>query len=273
MMYLHERNIHEAMPAICRLLEKFGKRIESEKTSILRLDGPLSLELEEPRERVNFHREIRLNPFAFFFAALHMLVTNMKGIQQFGKQFREDKTGAVLEVNVNDTYVTLQRTDQGIDALIACRSSNPIQDTIIVSTMQEMLAYLADCGVGSLWWVSQNVHIDLTKAEETSRKLAEKCEQGSPYSAKVDEVEPFALIDIPVNRWLREADTFAKLQHRGSYADLFFSNVVVPMHQAGISLQNQQFGLAQTQLDACFASDWRKACTAWVIGESLRTPE
>lgn len=269
MLCIEERNLHEALPTMCKLLVKRGYRIEDK---ILRLDGPLAINLSRPVERVSFHADLVMDPFAFFFAGMQMLFANVKGIQQFGKLLREDKNGMAYVVNILDTYAIFQRNrNRDLDVFVTGRSSDPIQDTIVTSMFQEVLAHLADCPVGTLTWQSTNVHIDLDRAGDACDKVAEQVGKGSPYS--VGEVTPHAIIDIPMNRWLRELDTFSKQQHRGTYTDLFFSNVVTPLYQAGISLKEGMFGQAQAQLDACFATDWRKACYSWVISKSLRTPE
>lgn len=269
MLCIQERNLHEALPMICKLILKRGYEVADGK--VLRLGGPVALTLTHPRERVNFHRSLRMNPFAFFFASMQMLFVNQQGLQQFGKMLREDKIGMAFQTMVNDTFATFQRNrERDLDCFVTGRSSDPIQDTIILSMMQEVLAHLADCQVGTLTWQSTNIHIDMEVAKTACVETAKALEQGSPYAA--GDAEPHAIIDIPFKRWLRELDTFTKQQHRGTYSDLFFSNVVVPIHQAGIAVQQGQFGMAQTQLDSCFASDWRNACTAWVIQESINTP-
>lgn len=269
MLNLESRNLHECMPTFCKLLMKRGKKIADD--TVLRLDGPVAIKLQKPSERVAFHSDMLMNPFSFFFAAMQMLFVNVKGIQQFGKMLREDKIGMPMTVNVNDTYTTFQRnSNRDLDSFVVGRSSDPYQDTVIVSTMQELLAHLADCPVGSLTWQSMNVHIDIERAGEACESLSKQVDQGSPYSEGVVQAHP--IIDIQMNRWTREMDTFTKLQHRGTYTDLFFSNVVVPLHQAGIALKEEEYGLAQTQLDACFATDWRKACYNYIVSQSLRTP-
>lgn len=199
-----------------------------------------------------------------------MIFANIEGLQTFGKLLREDKIGMAYIANINDTFVTFQRNkDRNLDMFITGRSSDPIQDTVVISMIQEIMARLADCKVGNLWWQSMNVHIDVERAEKACQALADKDAAPNPYDG---EVAPHAMIDIPMNRWIREIDTFTKLQHRGSYTDFFFSNVVVPLHQSGVSLKNGQYNQALTQLDSCAASDWRKACYNWIISESMRTP-
>jgi len=268
MLCIQERNLHESLPIMCKLLLKRGQTIADGK--VLRLDGPVAITLTKPMERVSFHRELKMNPFAFFMAGMQMLFANLPGLKQFGKFLREDKIGLPYNTMINDTYASFQRNSvKDLDAFVTGRSSDPIQDTIIVSMIQEILAHAADCPVGKLTWQTTNLHIDIEKAKASCEKVAEAIEQESPYST--GEIRPHKIIDIPLNRWERELDTYSKQQHRGTYTDLFFSNVVVPIYQAGTSLQHEGFGLAQTQLDSCFAEDWRKACTAWVLSESLRT--
>jgi hypothetical protein len=269
MLCIQERNLHESLPIMCKLLLKRGYEVADGQ--VLRLDGPMAITLTKPTERLIFHRDFKLNPFSFFFAGMQMLFANVRGLQDFGKILREDKVGMPLQVNVNDTFVIFQRAqNRDLDAFVTGRSSDPVQDTIIVSTLQEMIAHLAGCGIGTLTWQSTNVHIDVERAKTSCEKVAEAIEQGSPYSA--GEISAHKIIDIPFKRWHRELDTFSKQQHRGTYSDLFFSNIVVPIYQAGISLQQGQYGMAQAQLDSCFAEDWRKACTAWIISESINTP-
>jgi len=268
MLCIEDRNLHEALPTMCKLLTKRGYKIADDK--VLRLDGPLSIKIMKPIERVSFHSDLVMDPFAFFFAGMQMLFANVKGLQEFGKMLREDKVGMAFVVNILDTYAVFQRNrERDLDVFVTGRSSDPIQDTIVTSMMQEVMAHLADCPVGSLTWQSTNVHIDIERAGESCEKVAAEIDKGSPYAA--GDVKPHKIIDIPMNRWLRELDTFSKQQHRGTYTELFFSNVVTPLYQAGISLKEGMFGQAQAQLDACFATDWRKACYNWTISQSLRT--
>ena len=268
MITLIERNLHDALPVLCQTIMKKGRKIDSK---ILRVDRPVSVTLCQPMERCSFHGETKPSPFAFFSAGRQTIFANIEGIQVVGKQLREDKTGMPIPVNLHDTYTTFQQNQEGrIDAFIACRNSDPMQDSIITSMVQEVLAHLADAEVGILRWISPNVHIDIDAAGDICEKMAAKCDLSSPYGTA--EVAPHKMIDIPMNRWIREMDTFIKLQHRGNYADLFFSNVVVPLHQAGIAAKEKQFHLAMTQLDACFATDWKRACYNWVVSQSLVTP-
>ena len=269
MICIQERNLHEALPTMCKLLVKRGHRVADDK--VVRLDGPVSIELLKPKERVSFHPDLVVNPFAFFFAGMQMLAANIDGMKTFGKQLREDKVGMVFVVNVLDTYASFQRNrDRDLDCFVTGRSSDPIQDTIITSMMQELLAHLADCPVGSLWWQSMNVHVDADRALEACKFVANLKGAGSPYSSQF--VEPYPLIDVPMNRWVRDLDTFGKNPNASIYSDSFFSGVMVPIHRAGIALQQEQFANAHKHLDTLAASDWYQACHQWIVAKSLRTP-
>lgn len=263
MYVLEERNISEAIPTFCRLVLKEGRK----SGDILRMDGPVSIKLSQPRERVIFHREIGTSPFYFFGIAMQALRDNIEDLRKLGFSMRSDSSGTPYIMRAESSFVTVQKIDPLLDLTVTSIASDPMQDAVVLSVVQEFMAHSAGGDMGSLYWTSSNVHIDMAKVGEYAEKMADKVGERSPYTK--GEVAPHRLIEIPLKRWTREFDTFMKLGHRGSYVDPFFSDVAVPFHQASVSFKEKLFGPAMDQMNACLATDWQRIGQSFITSKSL----
>ena len=60
-----------------------------EWAGLLRLKEPVVMRFVNPEQRVTFHRELQLNPFAVFFGTLNSIVTNIDALKTAGRALRE----------------------------------------------------------------------------------------------------------------------------------------------------------------------------------------
>jgi hypothetical protein len=261
MEVIYERNLYHALPVMAKGLIDCGYDAGED---VFRAMDPITIQVDYPKERVMFYRSAEFNPFSFLAGALHIILVNAKGIKDFGKSLREDRVGTPHQIQIGNAYTIFQRNeDRNLAAHMYSLNPDPVQDLIVISVIQELLANLADCGVGGAWWTSSNVHVIKTRALQHFEKLA------AEKTKEFYHGEPYPIKSVSSKHWFNDLAVYNKLQHRGNYKDLFFSSVVSPLIQAGVALQNRAYGLAQQKIAGCVATDWKKAADDFIIRRSL----
>lgn len=91
MFVIQARNVNDALESGTRLLQKYGKPIESRGGMVLEAPMPVATVYACPQERVLLHHERDPNPFFHFFESLWVLAgrSDVKFLTEFNKQMAE----------------------------------------------------------------------------------------------------------------------------------------------------------------------------------------
>ena len=269
-------NMHVGLVEMARLLVDQGyfsppdteQMGDVKNAPVRRLGRPVHVEIQNPTQRVVFHPETNSNPFVFFFGSLNSILLNLKPLSTVGKMLGEERRGIPQILFINDTYSSYFEADDGRLAVhVASRSADFVQDCVHASVVQEFVAKVADMEIGTMWWTSSNVNVMKKTYEDVVVKMAEKA-PSDPYADGT--VKPYRMLGITPNRWTRELDTFVKTKGKSSFSDLFFSNVAIPLLEAGEALNTKNFDKARMEAAGCFATDWGTACREWVVRAGMR---
>ncbi len=138
------------------------------------------------------------------------------------------------------------------------------------SMLLEYMAAKVGVPVGRYWQVSDNYHVyDNVMTKKKLWGLADKAPDGyhtktypDPYEWK--EIEPYPMVKDP-EKWDRDLHMFME---NGAecygYNEPFFRRVAVPLLRAWNTYKDGDKRAAIRELDACSATDWKKACTEWL---------
>jgi hypothetical protein len=176
-----------------------------------------------------------------------------------------------------NTNIYFGRNKSGaLDMTVCCRSNDMIwgaygANAVHMSVLQEFMAAAIGCPVGHYWQLSNNFHAYL-KTFEPLRGLADEAAdtfrgEHNPYA--VGSVEPFPLVATPVTAWLEDLAMYLEHGPIVGLRDPFFRRVVTPMHHAhaAYSVKNDpaRYDKALEIIHQCQATDWRLACTEWLV--------
>lgn len=170
-----------------------------------------------------------------------------------------------------NTHAYFQRGPEGELHMMVCNRSNDLvwgaygANAVHFSVLQEVMAYMVGCPVGSYWQTSMNTHV-YDRHFELCSGLADKAAmppgtRTCPYSD--GKVEPHPVIQINPSQWFRDLDNF---MNGGtlSFRDPFFESVAAPMRQAWEAHKARDYGQAINIASSIQASDWRVACVQWL---------
>lgn len=170
----------------------------------------------------------------------------------------------------------------GIDSsgrlnMTVCNRSNDIiwgaygANAVHFSIMQEYLAAMIDCEVGSYHQVSNNYHayvsvfddmVDLAKHAPDPLRRQERC----PYT--MNEVGAYKMVNTPAEEWRQDLLMFLDEGVVIGLRDPFFRRVVVPIEMSHRAYREgsgrDRYLKALEIIEQCAASDWRVACTEWL---------
>jgi thymidylate synthase len=140
------------------------------------------------------------------------------------------------------------------------------------SVLQEYMAAAIGVPVGRYWQVSNNFHAYLSTYEPL-KELA-VAPLTFPYGVtttwtptkKVEvDVEPYPLVNTPIKDWQQDLHLFLEAGAVPGLNDPFFTRVVTPMYWAHAAFKRKEYTYALENIEQCQASDWRKACTEWLL--------
>lgn len=172
-------------------------------------------------------------------------------------------------------------TDGRLDLSVFCRSNDIIwgcygANAVHFSVLQEYLARAIGVPVGRYWQTSVNWH-GYTDTFEPLLRASERWPSGNPYreGSRGGSVRSYPLMkaswehwDGDLARWLEEP-TWER-----PFVDPFFNQVAVPIMRAHRAMKDlptpERFTAARSELSACQAEDWKRACVEWVMRRESR---
>lgn len=186
-----------------------------------------------------------------------------------------------------NTMATFQVDGEGnLNMVVFCRSNDIVwgcygANAVQFSMLLEYMAFRTRTKVGTYHQISVNWHgYDATSVplynamvDEKTGNLANLIDADCPY--QTGEVKPYPIAqegttsqewDIALLRLLRAG---GRAPIEGSWPDPFFTEVAIPILRAHDAYKDSHGEDKYTRsldcLAACHASDWRKACSEWVM--------
>lgn len=173
---------------------------------------------------------------------------------------------AVFQVNHNG-QLDMTVYNRSNDIIWGAYGANAVH----FSYLQEYVARFVGVPVGRYYQVSANFHAYKDKLEQVEQ-LADQAAQ--PYEPVADPyaigaVEPFPLMQIPVNEWENDLLMFLSRGPVLGLRDPFFRKVASPMVQAHQLFKQRQRGAERFQAalemtNKIAATDWKLACRQWL---------
>lgn len=285
------RNLHQALIEEAYQLVHFGVGEGSHRT----LPVPLTTLVIQPTERVTFHSERDTNPFFNLFTSLWVLSgrDDLSFLDVFGITYpptdpltRNDIRNVIQALGQDPTdkrqYLGLYDriyVQVDLDGKIQVMATNRSYslgclegNAVFLSMLQEYIATALHREVGLLYFVSFDVHRDLSQIEELAKKSPYPDPPTCPYTeGAVTPTVP--LMSLPRGRWDRELDTFAVQQEEGTYVDPFFLHVAVPLYSAYKAFRSTsatRFDEAHQFVGQCASQDWMLACRDWLLAQQAK---
>lgn len=163
--------------------------------------------------------------------------------------------------------VNFRIVDGRLDMYVFNRSNDMIwgaygANAVHFSMMQEVAAAWIGVEVGIYEQISTNFHGYVAILDKHASLLNVSLES-SEYSR--GEVEPYPMVNGPIEDWLADLDMFINQGEVIGYRDRFFKKVALPMLRAWRLYKDKQPGAALKALDECVATDWSKACSEYIV--------
>lgn len=172
--------------------------------------------------------------------------------------------------------------------LTVCNRSNDLlwglcgANAVHMSILLEYMAAWVGAPVGVYRQFSNNVHVYPANLPDTEQACAKVSPQICIFDLAVDasihdyykqgKVKPFPLVTTDIKTWDADLKLFFELHNRlttGTYKDVFFSTVALPMYNAWRERKEKRgTGLEWARLIA--APDWRRACVDWIVRREAR---
>jgi len=254
------RNEHGAIFQIVDLLKKEGYDTTGETGPKARLlPMPVTILIQKPHERVSFWNNF-VDPFRPFLHGLDFLNKNAGSLATQVKNLKNDPCPSNVCLALEegpDARTYIQKVDNNV--LNMWISSNMVWGLpifAVVSMLHEFLANLLKCHLGSCWWSTMCLAVELKHLELW------KPYSHNPYTS---EVEGFPMISINLNRWRRELSTLLTEGGEGkSFVDPFFTSVAVPIIKANKLIQQNELDEAHAAVGGCQSKDWKRACQNFI---------
>lgn len=190
---------------------------------------------------------------------------------------------ADLDVTSKDlpcnTHIYFGRDAEGrLDMQVNCRSNDAVlgalgANVVHMSVLQEYIAAAIGCPVGRYWQVSFNYHAYVGPDWAKVEQMDEVCDDYAdhrpcPYARKL--VEPFPLVNTPLNIWEQDLLLFMEHGPITGFRDAFFSGVATPMYVAHAAFRKKDWDGAFQAMDNCRARDWQMAGRDWLNRRAVR---
>lgn len=182
------------------------------------------------------------------------------------------------DVPCNTSIYFLINHDGKLDMTIANRSNDIIwgaygANAVHMSMLQEYMATAIGVPVGNYWQVSNNWHAyektlfpiwDLAdRADDILRGI-----DTNPYTNDTMLIEPYPLMQTPVDTWNRDLNMFLEHPDAMGIRDPFFRKVARPMEKAHEAFRTlgapDRYTEALTCLQGVCALDWQMAACEWI---------
>ena len=178
-----------------------------------------------------------------------------------------------------NTQAYFTRDSSGaLDMTVCCRSNDMIwgaygANAVHFSMLQEYMASAIGCKVGEYWQISNNFHSYLDTFNPL-KHLADEAQD--PYRTMNDQdpysnpaVAPYPMMNVPVGQWQQDLQMFLEEGMVLGFHDSFFRKVANPIVSAWNAFKETERPDKYTTpieiLNQCAASDWKRACTEWII--------
>lgn len=182
--------------------------------------------------------------------------------------YKDSAWGATMSKDVPcNTHIYFRNVFGALQMTVCNRSNDLIwgacgSNVVHFSMLQELLARVLELDVGDYYQFTNNLHIyeNIPKREIYTPPVALwKC----AYTA--GEVEPYPMIRVGLDQWLQDLEEFMRSPLNSSgYFDPFFPEVAVPMMKSWEARKTRTSNGLE-ELEMCKASDWKKACTEWIL--------
>lgn len=182
----------------------------------------------------------------------------------------DDLGSASKDVPCNTAIYFWRRSTGELDMTVTCRSNDIVwgaygANAVHFSFLQEYLAAIIGCPVGSYWQISNNYHV----YEDVLKKIVGKAKGeifGCPYTD--GSVRNFQIVNTDERTWNEDLAMFMEHGPIVGLRDRFFRRVAGPMwHAWNAWKENKGAKKIETPLEIlqqCMAPDWRRACVEWI---------
>lgn len=174
-----------------------------------------------------------------------------------------------------NTHIYLDCVDGNLNMTVLCRSNDIWfgcygANAVHFSLMQEYLAAWVGVPVGAYRQFSNNYHAYVSIVEPKNfTALATDSDTNDAYLN--EGIAPFPVVNTDVKTWDADLRKFFENPKRLplDYEDVFFATVVQPMYAAWYQRKNKM-GKGVSWSEQINATDWRKACLAWIARREAR---
>jgi len=173
-------------------------------------------------------------------------------------------------------YFSRNNPEQKLDMTVCCRSNDIIwgaygANVVHMSILQEVMAAGIGCEIGGYWQISNNFH-GYHKTLNPLKHLID-APTFNPYMS----VEPYQIVNTPIEQWFSELKMFLEEPHAIGFRDSFFRKVALPIYKAMIAYRHgdekSRYDEALLEIKLCAADDWRTACISWLTRRKKQAHE
>lgn len=160
-----------------------------------------------------------------------------------------------------NTHAYFKIRDGALRMTVCCRSNDMIwgaygANAVHFSFLQEYLADKLEVQVGPFTQISDSFHAYEGVWEPVKNLVERPC----PYV--LGEVTPYPF-KASSKEWDQDLSTLV-VQPAGPYRTLFFDQVVLPLYVAHAAYRTKNVSWALDLVQACAATDWRRAAEEWL---------
>lgn len=194
----------------------------------------------------------------------------------YDRQMDHDYDGKDMPCNctvflgIQNGKLNLTVANRSNDMIWGAYGANVVQ----FSMLQEYLAGLIGVGVGWYSQMSNNAHI-YPDVEVTERVLASGSNFDDPYDTDAENSVTFYPLGIsPDNYSSWNVDLYQFGTHTWdsyNYMNGFFKDVAMPMRYSYLAYKRRDYGMALSHAGHILASDWRRACTEWLLRRKAKS--
>lgn len=189
--------------------------------------------------------------------------------------FEEEESHADVPCNTQAYFWNLAGR---LQMTVTCRSNDIIwgaygANAVHFSMLQEYLAGMLGCEVGTYYQVSNNYHAYL----EPYRKIESLKDINGVYSGGPilcpytrDIVKPSPIMQYP-DAWDDDLADFLERPLTSIFKNSFFTNVAIPLWLAHQAYRNNEHTVALHMVKKCAASDWQLAAQEWLLRRQSAT--
>lgn len=169
----------------------------------------------------------------------------------------------------------LQLNAQGELDLMVCNRSNDMiwgcygANAVHFSVLLEYMAARIQRPVGRYHQVSMNTHVYQDRHGAMLHALAEEAPdiRPRPCPYELEQVAPVPLVSTPISEWDRDLYLLLSSGSNYTFQDPFFEHVAKPLMRAHTRYSADtpnRYADARGELEACQATDWKRAATEWI---------